>query len=197
MSEKMPSPLVLENRYTGERLELTRFEDDQGLWLELKGSLPPHREGPPLHVHFKEDEGGRVVSGAISATVGGRQIELQAGDEISFPRGVVHRWWNAGDQTLFFEGSAKPLVDLDRYLQAVFEIINSGPEGRPPLFYLAHAARRHRTTQATFVAPRPVLAVLFPVLVGLGTLLGKYRGTEWPGCPARCTGAPIAAAEDA
>ncbi len=197
MSEKIPSSLVLENRYTGERLELRRFEDDQGPWLELKGSLPPHREGPPLHVHFKEDEGGRVVSGAISATVGGRQIELQAGDELSFPRGVAHRWWNAGDQTLFFEGFAKPVVDLDRYLQAVFEIINSGPEGRPPLFYLAHAARRHRTTQATFVAPRPVLAVLFPVLVGLGTLLGKYRGTEWPGCPARCTGAPIAAAEDA
>ena len=152
---------MLENRYTGERLELRRFEDDAGPWLELKGSLPPHRE------------------------------------ELSFPRGVPHRWWNAGDQTLVFEGFAKPLVDLDRYLQAVFEVIDSGPEGRPSLFYIAHAARRHRTTQAAFVTPRPVLAVLFPILVGLGTLLGKYRGTEWPGCPVRCTGAPIVAAEDA
>ena len=197
MSDNSPSPLVLENRYTGERLELRRFEDDQGPWLELMGSLPPHCEGPPLHVHFKEDEGGRVLSGTLSGTVAGRQIELQAGDELSFPRGVTHRWWNAGDQTLVFEGVAKPLVDLDRYLQAVFEVLNSGPEGRPSLFYIAHATRRHRTTQKAFVAPRLVLAVLFPILVGLGTLLGKYRGTEWPGCPARCTGAPMVAAEDA
>ena len=197
MSDNRPHPLVLENRHTGERLELRRVEDERGLWLELKGSLPPHSDGPPLHVHFKEDEGGRVLSGTVSARVGGLKIERHAGEDLSFPRGVAHRWWNAGDQTLVFEGFARPLVDLDLYLQAVFEIVNAGPEGRPLLFYMAHAARRHRSTQAAFVAPRPVQAVLFPLLVGLGTLLGKYRGTEWPGCPVRCTGAPMAPAGDA
>jgi hypothetical protein len=40
------------------------------------------------------------------------------------------------------------VVDLDRYLQAVFEVMNAGPEGRPSLFYIAHAALRHRDTQA-------------------------------------------------
>jgi hypothetical protein len=37
---------------------------------------------------------------------------------------------------------------------------------------------------------RPVQAVLFRTVVVLGTLLGRYRGTDWPGCPARCPGAP-------
>ena len=96
-----------------------------------------------------------------------------------------------------FEGFARPLVDLDRYLQAVFEVVNSGPEDRPPLFYMAHALRRHRATQAVLVAPRIVQAILFPLVVGLGTLLGKYGGTDWPGCPARCTGAPLVAEEGA
>jgi hypothetical protein len=79
---------------------------------------------------------------------------------------------------------------LDRYLQAVFEVMNAGAPGRPPLFYLAHAALRHRRTQAVLVMPPAVQAILFPIVVALGTVLGRYRGTGWPGCPARCTGAP-------
>ena len=189
--------LILVSRHTGERLELRQFQDDQGPWLELKGSLPPHREGPPLHVHFDEDEGGRVISGTLAALLGGGQLELNAGQELNLPRGVAHRWWNAGDELLTFEGFARPLVDLDRYLQAVFEVNNAGPEGRPPLFYMAHALRRHRATQSVLVVPAAVQALLFPLVVGLGTLLGKYRGTDWPGCPARCTGAPMVAEEEA
>jgi hypothetical protein len=89
-----------------------------------------------------------------------------------------------------FEGQVRPAVDLDRYLQAVFEVMNAGPRGRPPLFYLGHAALRHRQTQTALVMGRPVQAVLFRTVVVLGTLLGRYRGTDWPGCPARCPGAP-------
>ena len=88
------------------------------------------------------------------------------------------------------------MVDLDRYLQAVFEVMNAGPPGKPSLFYLAHVALRHRQTQTVLVMPLPVQAVLFRVVMVLGTLLGRYRGTEWPGCPARCTGAPEVAGED-
>ena len=174
-----PGPLILVDRHTGERLELRRLQDDHGSWLELKGSLPPHREGPPLHIHHAEDERGRVVSGTLSALVGGQRREL-----------------NAGDEMLTSEGFARPLVDLDRYLQAVFEVNNAGREGRPPLFYMAHALRRHRATQSVLVVPAAVQAILFPLVVGLGTLLGKYRGTDWPGCPARCTGAPLVAEEE-
>jgi hypothetical protein len=39
-----------------------------------------------------------------------------------------------------------------------------------------------------------VQAVLFRVIVALGTLLGRYRGTDWPGCPDRCAPAPMAEA---
>lgn len=62
---------------------------------------------------------------------------------------------------------------------------------RPPMFYMAHALHRHRHTQLALVIPRPVQRVLFPIIIWLGSMLGKYRGTDWPGCPARCTGAPL------
>lgn len=109
---------------------------------------------------------------------------------MQLPRGVPHRWWNAGDDLLEFVGHARPAVDLDRFLQAIFEIVNAGPPGRPSLFYLSHLALRHRRTQAIVGIPLSLQPILFRCIVAGGTLLGRYRGTSWPGCPARCTGLP-------
>jgi quercetin dioxygenase-like cupin family protein len=149
---------------------------------------PPRRQGPPMHIHLAEDEEGRVVSGTLSAVLNGRQITAGPGQSVSFPRGAAHRWWNDADEPLHFEGYTRPVVDLDRYLQAVFEVMNAGSEERPPLFYIAHVALRHRRTQLVLIMPKPVRAVLFRVIVALGALLGRYRGTDWPGCPSRCPG---------
>ena len=172
---------------------MTRVMRGDETWLELKGTLPPHREGPPLHVHFAEDEEGRVVSGTLSAVVDGRQFTAGPGESVVISRGSVHRWWNAGDEPLVFEGYARPVVDLDRYLQAVFEVINASHGGRPPLFYLAHVALRHQGTQSVIVMPRPIQAVMFRLIVAVGTLLGRYRGNDWPGCPSRCQGVTMSA----
>jgi hypothetical protein len=83
-----------------------------------------------------------------------------------------------------------PAVDLDRYLQAVFAILNASSTGRPSVFYIAHALWRHRHTQASLVPPRFVQRILFPVVLLIGRILGKYRGESWPGSPESCTGAP-------
>lgn len=192
MSENRPTPLVLTDRHTGECLKLTRFEGEGGEWLEIRGSLPPRSEGPPLHLHTQEDEGGRVVAGTVSAIVDGRFLQAGPGDELSLPRGQPHRWWNDGDEELLFEGYVRPVVDLDRYLQAAFEVINAGPPGRPPLLYMAHLIHRHRHTQVALIMPRLVQRILIPAVIFIGHLLGRYRGTDWPGCPARCQGAPFA-----
>jgi mannose-6-phosphate isomerase-like protein (cupin superfamily) len=182
---------ALHNRHTGEKLALRRLRRDGQIWLELKGSLPPHREGPPLHVHYEETEEGTVVAGTLSAELDGRRIRVGAGETATFPVGSVHRWWNDGDDTLVVEGVVKPAVDLDVYLQAVFEVLNSGPAERPPLFYIAHVAWRHRRTQGLRIAPPWIQAIVLPAIVLVGTVLGRYRGTDWPGCPDRFTHAAL------
>lgn len=176
---------VLENRHTGERLHLRRVVREGVACLELKGTLPPRQEGPPLHIHFHEDEEGTVLAGVLSADVDGRQVQAPAGGAVSLPKGRPHRWWNAGDAPLAFEGIVRPVVDLDEYLAAAFDVLNSGAPNRPPLFYVAHLAWRHRRTQAVLFAPRWVQSFLVPAIVLAGTCLGRYRGTAWPGCPAR------------
>jgi len=185
-----PTTLRLTNKHSGEVLEIWREKRGGEEVFQLRGTLPPHRQGPPMHIHHLEDEEGRITAGTLSAEVDGRRLTAGPGESVRLPRGVPHRWWNDGDQPLAFEGHTHPAVDLDRYLQAVFEVMNAGSPHRPPLFYLAHVALRHRRTQTVLIIPPVVQSILFRVVVAVGTLFGRYRGTEWPGCPARCTGAP-------
>jgi mannose-6-phosphate isomerase-like protein (cupin superfamily) len=198
MKQSNDRALTIELRHTGERLVLSRIKAASGVEeMHLTGSLPAHQEGPPLHIHFGEDEHGEVISGTLSASMDGKHLLVEAGGSAQFRKGSVHRWWNEGDKELLLRGVATPAIDLDRYLQALFEVLNAGPPGRPPLFYMAHVLYRHRNTQLALVVPRAVQRVLFPIVVFLGTVLGKYRGTTWPGCPTRCSGAPLASADDA
>src|SRR6516162_3368464 len=132
--------LTLRNRHTGEHLDLRRIVRDGQMCLELRGSLPPRQDGPPLHVHYREHEEGTVIAGTLSAEVDGRVIRVEAGGTALLPMGSAHRWWNDGDELLVLQGIAKPVVDLDVYFQAAFEVLNSGPARRPPLFYMAHLA---------------------------------------------------------
>jgi quercetin dioxygenase-like cupin family protein len=185
--------LVLENRHTGERLELRRIVRNSETWLEARGTLPPHGQGPPLHLHIKEAEEFHVKSGTLSAEVDGRPLTVGAGEIATIPRGSPHRWWNDGDDTLVVDGYAKPVVDLDRFLQATFDVLNKSHADRPSLFYMAHLAWRHRHTQTVLFMPRAAQAIVLPLILFVGTILGRYRGTDWPGAPERCRDVPLCA----
>jgi hypothetical protein len=46
----LSAPLLLENRHTGERLTIRRVHSGDREGFHLHGTLPAHREGPPLHI---------------------------------------------------------------------------------------------------------------------------------------------------
>lgn len=187
----MDNFLQLENRKTGEILRMRRVLDSQGQTvLTINGSLPPRTNGPPLHVHFLQREEVNVKAGTLGAQVGKEKIIVAAGGSGAFPAGVIHKWWNAGDDLLELSGRAIPAEGLDRYLQALFAVLKASPSGKPSIFYLAHVLWRHRRTQAVMLPPRAVQMIVFPIVLFMGRILGKYRGDNWPGSPASCTGAP-------
>ncbi len=188
----MDNFLKLENRQTGEILLIRRKLDAQGqIVLTLDGTLPPGTRGPPLHVHFHEHEEGIVKAGTLGAQVGKEKIVVPTGGTAVLPKGVPHRWGNEGDDLLEFSGHVVPAVDLDRYLQAVFAVLNAGSNGRPPIFYLAHVLWRHRDTQLLSIPPPAIQRFVLPVLLIIGHILGEYRGSNWPGSPESCPGAPL------
>ena len=83
---------------------------------------------------------------------------MPAGGTAVFAAGTRHNWWNAGDDLLEFSGQATPAVDLDRYLQGVFAVVNASPNGRPSIFYMAHVLWRHRNSQLFRLRPKPFSA---------------------------------------
>ena len=183
--------LILQNRHSGEILRMRRVRDADGqVVLKIDGSLPPHTNGPPLHVHFLQREEGSVKAGTLGAQVGTEKIVVPAGGSAVFAAGVVHNWWNAGDDLLELSGQAVPAVDLDRYLQAVFAAVDASSNGRPSIFYMAHILWRHRHTQMIATPPQTIQRIIFPLIVFVGRILGKYRGANWPGSPESCAGAP-------
>ncbi len=186
----MDNVLSLENRHTGEILRMRRVRDAEGqIVLIIEGSLPPLMSGPPVHVHFHQREEAEVKAGSLGARVGSEKVVVPAGGTAVFPAGVVHTWWNAGEDRLELGGQAIPAGDLDRYLQALFAVLNASPSNRPSIFYLAHVLWRHRHTQAVVVPPRAIQRIVFPLVLLVGRILGKYRGVSWPGSPESCTGA--------
>jgi quercetin dioxygenase-like cupin family protein len=187
----MDNFLQLENRRTGEILRMRRVHDAEGQTiLAIEGSLPPRASGPPPHVHFHQREEGIVKAGSLGARVGKKSIVVPAGGTAVFSAGVIHAWWNAGDDLLELSGQAIPAGDLDRFLQALFAVLNASPSGRPSIYYLVHVLWRHRHTQAVMLPPRIIQQIIFPLILLAGRALGKYRGDSWPGSPASCTGAP-------
>jgi len=80
MKQPNDQELTLELRHIGERLTLRHIKIDNGVeGLRLTGSLPAHRRGPPLHIHFEEDEHVEVVSGTLSASVDGNSLVQWSG----------------------------------------------------------------------------------------------------------------------
>ena len=187
--------LRLENRHTGETLRMRRERDVSGqVVLIVEGTLPPGSKGPPPHVHFREREEGRVQAGTLGARIGGQTTSVQTGGNALFPAEVVHSWWNAGETLLEFNGRVVPAVDLDQFLQALFAVLNASATDRPSIFYLAHVLWRHRRTQAVVRPPVAIQRILFPAVLLIGRVLGKYKGQSWPGCPETCPGAPLSEA---
>jgi len=61
----------------------------------FEAEVPPC-EGPPLHVHEREDEFFRVLSGRFAFWCNGARVDLDEGGVIVVPRGSVHRFQNIG-----------------------------------------------------------------------------------------------------
>ncbi|WP_247234255.1 cupin domain-containing protein [Telluribacter sp. SYSU D00476] len=100
--------------------------------------------GPPLHVHYKQDEVFYVVEGEYRFQLGTEQSILKAGDTIFLPRNIPHTWIQltdsgkliymlnpAGQLEEFFvklsslQGPPTP-ADLDKLMLA-HEMKNVGP----------------------------------------------------------------------
>jgi quercetin dioxygenase-like cupin family protein len=77
---------------------LVTGEETGGAYFAMEALVPPGG-GPPPHIHTREDETFYVLDGEIEFLLGEELVTAGPGDFVNIPRGLVHRFRNAGSET--------------------------------------------------------------------------------------------------
>jgi quercetin dioxygenase-like cupin family protein len=132
--------------------------------------------GPPMHIHHYQVESFTVVRGRIGyQRLGGPEQFAGPGETVTFQPGDAHRFWNPGPDELACTGYIEPADNVEFYLGAIFASAKARGGPIPDPFDAAFLATRYRSEFTMLAIPAPVRRFVFPVIVAVGTLLGKYR----------------------
>ena len=81
-------------------------------------AIPPETNGPPAHLHTREDESFICLAGRLDVSLGGEEFTLEFGDYLYLPRNVVHTFRNPyGDEARVI--SVVSPAGLEAYYQAL------------------------------------------------------------------------------
>ena len=167
-------PYTIDNGH-GERLTFTGVtQGPGGARLGADGIAQPGA-GPPLHVHYLQEEAARVVRGRLGYQMPGGPPQFAGpGELVVWPPGTPHKWWNAGSDELQMTGWCSPPDNIEYFLSALFASTKENG-GRPGLFDAAFLVTRYRTEFAMLELPAIVRRIVIPVVYQVGRVLGKYE----------------------
>ncbi len=168
-------PHTIENG-GGERLTFVKHvKDETGDYLEIENIVQP-KAGPPMHVHFKQEETITVEKGKIAIQVPGKEPQYyEAGATVTFKPGETHKFWNAGAELLTGKGYIKPAHNTEYFLTQIFASTKANGGTRPGTFDAAYLLNRYKSEFDMIDIPVFVKKVIFPVVLFLGKLQGKHK----------------------
>jgi quercetin dioxygenase-like cupin family protein len=105
---------------------LARSESTDGAFTAVINDVPPS-QGPPEHVHTREDEMYYILEGQTRFRVGGRYFDAPAGSFMFIPRGAPHCFQNTGTNTARLLVMFTP-AGMERF----FEGLAALPADSPP-----------------------------------------------------------------
>jgi mannose-6-phosphate isomerase-like protein (cupin superfamily) len=84
-------------------------------------AIPARTDGPPAHIHTREDESFICLAGRLDVHLGGQDFTLGQGDYLLLPRDVVHTFRNTSDEEARVISVVSP-AGLERYYQALADM---------------------------------------------------------------------------
>jgi len=171
-------PHIIDNG-AGEQITFVQFKDDgKGGMLEIENRVHPGA-GPPMHVHYLQDESLTVIEGRIGAQVAGQEPTFHGpGETVTFLRGVAHRFWNAGEDMLICKGWASPAYNMEYFLTEIYRSTKANGGKAPSAFDGAYLQSKYKTEFDVTEIPALVKKVIFPITLMVGKLAGKHRQFE-------------------
>ncbi|WP_432835647.1 cupin domain-containing protein [Dactylosporangium sp. CA-092794] len=84
-------------------------------------AIPSETDGPPPHIHTREDESFVCLAGRLDVSLGGEEFVLEPGDYLYLPRDVVHAFRNPYRDEARVISVVSP-AGLEAYYQALGEL---------------------------------------------------------------------------
>ena len=171
-----PRP-VFENPVTGERVVVltdARTHPEQVLVSHL--FIRPGGRVAAAHVHPTVDERFLVLSGQVGFLIGGRKRTLGAGEGASMSRGVVHDWWQVGDDEAEVLVEVMPGVRFAEMVGSMFGLARDGKvnaKGLPDPLQLAVMGHEYGDVIRFTMPPALVQKLTIPPLAALGRRKGR------------------------
>lgn len=167
---------VFENPVTGERaVVLTDPAEHPAGALVSHLFVAPGGRVAVAHRHPSITERFHVLSGRVGFLIGEEERELGPGEAAEVAPGVLHDWWQLGEET------AEVVVEVtpgDRFVEMVGTFYGlardgkSDSKGLPRPLQLAVTARGYRDVMEIASPPPAVQALLFGPLAALGRARG-------------------------
>ena len=167
-------PHTIENT-TGEKLTFLRITVKGGIeYLEGENEVQPNA-GPPMHVHYKQDECLTVISGKIGYQLPEEEKKYAGqGETVLFKAGTPHKFWNAGHDLLRCSAYISPPDNAVYFLTQIFQSSNENG-GRPRLYDAAFLLDRYKSEFGMLEIPKFVQKFMFPIVLFFGNLIGKNK----------------------
>src|SRR5215469_8104290 len=101
------------------------------------------RLAAPGHSHDHYEETIYGISGVLTWTVDGKQIDVGPGQALCIPRGAVHRFDNNGSEDVIALCVITPAAIGPQYFREAAEVINAAAGGPPDRAQMVEIMRRH------------------------------------------------------
>lgn len=102
----------------------------------------------PAHSHDQYEETIYGITGVLTWTVDGKQIDVGPGQALCIPRGAIHRFDNNGSQDAEALCVITPAAIGPQYFREAAEVINAAAGGPPDKAKMADIMRQHGLTPA-------------------------------------------------
>lgn len=159
---------TITNQATGETITFLESTPDV---LRFEDSLPADHSGVPAHLHTRQQETFTVLSGTFHAVIDGQAYTLAAGERLTIPAGVPHRFHTQGSEAVKLLVELQPALDYEAMFRGLAQ---AAAQNR--IVPLQIAAMRQELDLGFYLGgpPRRLQDVLFAAMAVVARRLG-YR----------------------
>jgi mannose-6-phosphate isomerase-like protein (cupin superfamily) len=122
--------LTIESPKIGQQITFIRTAgDSDGAELVIEALMRPGAFMPP-HRHLHQEETFDILEGTGTFTVAGRRIVARAGEVVTIPAGVAHRFRNRSKDDVRVRATLRPALRTEELFECLFRLGAQGKVNR-------------------------------------------------------------------